>query len=240
MPRANRYMLPGNVCHLTHRCHNRSFLFRFARDRTEYRRRLSAAVKEFKLSLIGYCITSNHVHLLVKSKNIEVISRFMQKLEGEFAEYYNIRKHRCGAYWQGRYWCTMVDNGRYLWDCMKYIDLNMVRAGVVNHPSEWEWCGYRELVGEKKRYRFLDLKEILEWFGGSDVEEFRANYSHSISEAIENRDLSREECWTQSIAVGGEVFVRDIGERILNRSDLLISNAEDGNWTVREGGASYN
>ena len=228
MPRANRYMLPGNVCHLTHRCHNRSFLFRFARDRTEYRRRLSAAVKEFNLSLIGYCITSNHVHLLVKSKTIEVISRFMQKLEGEFAEYYNIRKHRCGAYWQGRYWCTMVDNGRYLWDCMKYIDLNMVRAGVVNHPSQWEWCGYRELVGEKKRYRFLDLKEILEWYGGSDIEEFRANYRHSISEAIENRDLSREECWTQSIAVGGEIFVKDIGERISNIKKLSMCRSAHG------------
>ncbi len=47
----------------------------------------------------------------------------MQKLEGEFAEYYNIRKRRSGASWQGRYWSTMIDNCEYLWDCMKYIDL---------------------------------------------------------------------------------------------------------------------
>ena len=143
MPRANRYILPGSTCHLTHRCHDGSFLFRFARDRTEYRNRLRASVKQFKLSVLTYCITSNHVHMLVVAPEIETVGRFMQKLEGEFAEYYNIRKRRRGAFWQGRYWCTMIDSRSYLWDCMKYIDLNMVRAGVVQDPSEWNWCGYR-------------------------------------------------------------------------------------------------
>ena len=83
MPRANRYMLPGNACHLTHRCHNGSFLFRFARDRTEYRKRLRAAAGQFKLSVLTYCITSNHVHLLLVASSVETISQFMQKLEVE-------------------------------------------------------------------------------------------------------------------------------------------------------------
>jgi len=98
MPRANRYILAENACHLTHRCHDGSFLFRFARDRTEYRNRLRASAKHFKLSVLTYCITSNHVHLLVVAPEVDTISRFMQKLEGEFAEYYNIRKKRRGAF----------------------------------------------------------------------------------------------------------------------------------------------
>jgi putative transposase len=106
MPRANRYLLPGYTYHLTHRCHNREFLFRFGRDRTEYQRRLRQAVRQFKISLLAYCITSNHVHLLCRAPEPEVISRFMQWLEGAFAEYYNIRKRRSGAFWEGRYECT--------------------------------------------------------------------------------------------------------------------------------------
>ena len=102
MPRANRYILPGYIYHLTHRCHNRSFLFRFVRDRTEYRKRLRVTLKTFDLSLLAYCITSNHTHLLIKAKDPESISNFMQKLEGEFAEYYNFRKRRSGAFWGGR------------------------------------------------------------------------------------------------------------------------------------------
>ena len=74
MPRANRYILPGHTYHLTHRCHNRSFLFRFARDRTEYQRRLRSAVKEYKISLLTYCITSNHTHLIARAKDAESIA----------------------------------------------------------------------------------------------------------------------------------------------------------------------
>jgi len=107
MPRANRCILPGYTDHLTHRCHNRSWLFRFARDRTEYCRRLRLAVKEFDVSLLTFCITSDHTHLLAQAEKLEQISARMQKLEGEFAEYYNIRKRRSGAFWSGRYHCTI-------------------------------------------------------------------------------------------------------------------------------------
>ena len=239
MPRANRYILPGNVCHLTHRCHNRSFLFKFAKDRTEYRKRLRAAVKEFKMGLLTYCITSNHVHLLVTAAAPETISSFMQKLEGEFAEYYNIRKHRNGAFWQGRYWCTMIDNGEYLWNCMRYIDLNMVRAGVVNHPSEWDWCGYRELVGDRKRYKFLDVEEVLNRYNKPNADNFRDNYRQSIAEAIEKQQLNQEPIWTENIAVGSESFVRSIEKDKFNRSELIVESSSVGCWSVRESEISY-
>jgi len=239
MPRANRYILPGNACHLTHRCHNGSFLFRFARDRTEYARRLRAALKTFNLPLLTYCITSNHTHLLVVAEEPETVSRFMQKLEGEFAEYYNIRKHRQGAFWQGRYWCTMIDNQRYLWDCMKYIDLNMVRAGAVTHPSEWEWCGYRELVGDRKRYRLLDQTEMLKRYGNPSLEQFRENYCHVISQAIEKRQLDREAIWTESIAIGSESFVRNIEQCTTNRVELTIESSSADRWTVKEANVAY-
>ncbi len=163
MPPANRYILPGYIYHLTHRCHNRSFLFRFVRDRTEYRMRLRATLKTFDLSLLGYCITSNHTHLLIKAEDSESISNFMQKLEGEFAEYYNFRKQRSGAFWGGRYDCAMIDSGIYLWNCMKYIDLNMVRAGVVTHPKDWLQGGYIEIQNPPSRYSIINLQALREW-----------------------------------------------------------------------------
>jgi hypothetical protein len=51
---------------------------------------------------------------------------------------------------------TLVEEGSYLWRCLCYIELNMVRAGVVSHPREWEWVGYHEIMGQRKRYRLLD------------------------------------------------------------------------------------
>ena len=161
MPRANRYIVAGHAYHVTHRCHNRSFLFRFGRDRAEYRRRLRLSLKPFGVDLLTYSITSNHTHLLLYAEATEALSGLMQKLEGEFAEHYNIRKQRSGAFWSGRYHATMVESGAHLWNCMKYVDMNMVRAGVVSHPREWEWCGYHELVGKRKRYRLVSQEKLL-------------------------------------------------------------------------------
>ncbi|RPI18312.1 MAG: hypothetical protein EHM61_28865 [Acidobacteria bacterium] len=60
MPRSNRYILPGYIYHVTHRCHNRRFLLKIGLDRTEYRERLRLALQEYRISLFAYCITSNH------------------------------------------------------------------------------------------------------------------------------------------------------------------------------------
>jgi len=85
----------------------------------------------------------------------------MQKLEGECAGWYNLRKRHSGAFWSDRYYCTLVDGGTYTCNCMKYINLNMVHARVVHHPSEWRWCGYDELIGIRQGYRLLDLDSVV-------------------------------------------------------------------------------
>ena len=74
MPRANRYIQPGCLYHLTHRCHDRRFLLRFARDWNEYQKRLRQAVNKSPVSLLNYCITSNHTRLLVETSCYEPLA----------------------------------------------------------------------------------------------------------------------------------------------------------------------
>ena len=69
MPKALRYFVKGHHYQLTHRCHNRSFLFRFAKDRDAYRAMLRDRLRRFHTPLLAYCITSNHVHLLVTARS---------------------------------------------------------------------------------------------------------------------------------------------------------------------------
>src|SRR5438034_2972612 len=97
MSRANRLRVDGGVFHLTHRCHNRAFLLKFARDRDGYRARMREALEQFELSLLDYCLTCNHVHLLVEAQKRMHISAFMRKVAGEFALDYNKRKGRLNA-----------------------------------------------------------------------------------------------------------------------------------------------
>ncbi len=240
MPRANRFRQPGRICHLTHRCHDASFLLRFARDRSDYRERLRQAARRFQVVLLNYSVTSSHTHEIALELVTGAISRMIQTADGEFASSYNSRKNRSGPYWEDRYHCTMVDSGEYLWNCIQYVDLNMVRAGVVSHPRDWEWCGYRELLGERVRYRLLDVERICEMLGLDDVESFRVEYSRRIEHAIEARRLNRERRWTESIAVGRRSYVENVVANMrYGRLKPRIEEEEDGSWAVWEQSSAY-
>ena len=88
MGRANRLgnsSKEGGVFHLTHRCHDQTFLLKFARDRDAYRAKLREHVRQFEVSVLDYCITSNHVHLLVDAAERLAVGKFMREVAGEFA-----------------------------------------------------------------------------------------------------------------------------------------------------------
>jgi REP-associated tyrosine transposase len=233
MPRANRYVVPGHIYHLTHRCHDRQFLLRFAKDRNGYRRRLREAVLKTKTSLLSYNITSNHVHLLAWTDEPTQIATLMQEAAGQFASDYNRRKHRSGAFWEGRYQATMVDSGEYLWNCLKYVELNMVRCGVVAHPGQWEWSGYGELMGWRKRNRLLDLEKLLGLLRCSQVGEFRAQFDAALNQALVNRELERQAQWSEAIAVGRVAYVQAIEEQIRWRQRMGVQE-QGGAWVLQE------
>ena len=234
MPRANRYILPGYIYHLTHRCHDRKFLLRFRIDRNEYFRRLIKAVRKHRIDLFNYSVTCNHVHLLAVSNHLADLSRFVQQLDGEFAEYYNLRKGRTGSFWGDRFHCTIIEGGDHLWNCLRYIDLNMVRAEVVGHPREWRWCGYRELTGQVKRFRLLNTDRLAALLGLTDRYALARIHEQRIAEAIGDKRLIREGIWTECIAVGSESFVRTIASKSRRRKRLQIASIENGSWYVRE------
>jgi len=241
MPRANRYIVSGQIYHITHRCHNRSFLFKFGKDRDVYRSILRDRLHRYPVACLGYCITSNHTHLLLKVEGIaeEVLGRFMQTLEGDFAQWYNIRKKRKGAFWSDRYHAVMIDSGEYLWRCLRYIDLNMVRAGVVSSPAEWAWCGYQELSGLRSRYRVIDREALADALApGRAWPQIAEMYVATVQEVLHAERLVRESCWTESLAVGGERFVQRIGAQIANRMNVETVNA-NGIWLVRESPIAY-
>jgi putative transposase len=167
------------------------------------------------------------------------LSRFMQQLEGEFAEYYYLRKHRSDSLRGDRFHCTMIDGGDHLWNCLRYIDLNMVRAGVVCHPDEWAWCGYHELVGNRKRYRMLDIECLVDLLGLADRKSLAEMHNRRIIESIRDNQLIREGIWTESIAVGSETFLKEIMSQTKKRKRLHLATTENGVWYVKEKHGSY-
>jgi len=192
------------------------------------------------IRLLTYCITSNHVHLLMTSRSTDVaISNFMQVVQGQFAQAYNRRKKRSGAFWENRYHATMIDSGEYLWRCMRYIDLNMVRAGVVKHPAQWPWNGYPEITGQRKRYRMVNLDELCSRTNQTECMTLQTWYSNWIDAASSDEAMFRDGKWTENIAVGSKGFVEMIGKSVEDRMKVEISADGAGNWLVKEEQSSY-
>jgi hypothetical protein len=90
---------------------------------------------------------------------------------------------------------------------MVYIDMNMVRAGVVTHPSEWPFSGYNEIQNPRKRYALIDHENLMELLGVGGMVELKASYRVWVEESLAVQGRGRQPRWTESIAVGSEVFV---------------------------------
>jgi putative transposase len=206
MPRANRLYTPGGVWHITHRCHNREFLLKFERDRKRWKYWLFQARKRFGLSVLNYIVTSNHIHLLVRDTTPGTIARSLHLIAGRVGQEYNRRKSRTGAFWEDRYFATAVSTDRHLFQCLVYIDLNMVRAGVVSHPSEWSVCGYNDIQKPPLRYRIIDHDAICALGGFGDFSAFRRGHQTWVTDALDDDNQLRESKWTEAVAVGPDSF----------------------------------
>ena len=210
MPRANRHFLPGHVWHITHRCHKKEFLLKFVRDRKRWLHWLFEAKKCFGLKVLNYIVTSNHIHLLVLDSGGEVIPKSMQLIAGRTAREYNLRKNRRGAYWEDRYHATAVETDQHLAKCIVYIDMNMIRAGIVNHPEEWQHSGYKEIQNPPERYHIIDSVGLMDLLGVSEFEQLRTLRRDWVEAALGSNQLNRESLWTEGLAVGSQDYVETI------------------------------
>lgn len=238
MPRANRSFLPGHIWHVTQRCHKKEFLLKFRKDKRLWMSWALEAKARFGLTILNFMITSNHIHLLAMARlkqwtcrSTAALSSALQLIESRVAQTFNGRKERRGAFWEDRFHATAIENGPRLKRCLTYIDMNMVRAGVVAHPRDWPFCGYSELArdadpaaaaAERQRRRgfLVDTDALLDLIGLPDVPTLLARRNEWIDEALCKRRLEREAFWTESVAVGGEEFLESFRAGLGSRAGV--------------------
>ncbi len=225
MPRAKRTYTPGLLWHVTQRCQNREFLLKFARDKRAWRTWMVEARERYGLCALNYTITSNHVHLQLLDRgglgrgedhDRLTIVRSLHLGAGRTAQEYNERKGRTGPFWEDRYHATAIETGEHFTRCVSYVDLNMVRAGVVRHPGEWPFGAYHELFEPRTRFRkqLVDWEALLDLLGMKDIDELRRARIAWIEAAVRSAPLEREARWTESVAVGSKGFVEEVALRL--------------------------
>lgn len=238
MPRANRHRVAGQVWHITERCHQKQFLLKFARDRRAWVPWLYEARKRLGLRVLDYQVTSNHVHLLVLDRGQDEIAASMQLIAECTGQSFNQRKRRRGAFWEDRYHATAVDTEEHLARCLVYIDLNMVRAGVVRHPRDWGEAGYHEIQHARDTYRVIERAALNHLLGVAE-DRLAGVHEQWIERALASGQQSRQPQWSQAIAVGRRSFVEEIQRQLGVRVRYRQIAESDGLSVLREAAAVY-
>jgi len=143
MPRRPRIHLDGVPLHIVQRGHSRQPCFYAAADYQAYLEWLGDSARRTGCHIHAYALMTNHVHLLITPGDAHAISQMMVSLGRRYVPYINAAYQRTGTLWEGRYKASLIQSDAYLLACMRYIELNPVRAGLCSDPAHYRWSSYR-------------------------------------------------------------------------------------------------
>ena len=143
MTRKPRFNIPGIPQHVIQRGNNREPTFAGDDDYLCYLEFLQQAAERHGCAIHAYVLMTNHVHMPATPETEHSIPKMLQSVGRRYVQYFNYTYARTGTLWEGRYKATLIDSDRYLLTCMRYIELNPGRAGMVMHPGDYPWSSYR-------------------------------------------------------------------------------------------------
>ncbi len=209
MARKPRIDLGGLTYHLVQRGNNRDACFYGEQDYRFYLDCIMQASAKYEVAVHAYVLMTNHTHLLVSTTANGQLSRFMQHIGRRYVRYFNREYRRSGTLWEGRYKSSVIDTARYLLTCYRYIELNPVRAGMIQKPSEYSWSSARwhgfgernEVVTDHSLYNAL----------GPTVEARCYAYRMLFRIALDEEDIhDMGEVFSQEKILGGSRFVEQV------------------------------
>jgi len=177
MPRLARTVAVGSAHHITQRGNNRQDVFFVDDDRRVYLELLKEQADKYGLEILGYCLMSNHVHLVVVPKAEEALAKAVGRTHFRYTQYINRFHKRSGHLWQGRFYSCALDS-RHFWLAMKYIELNPVRARLCRKPWRYEWSSAAAHVDEKAESDVLNLRK---WYRRISAEQWRADLAEGLT-----------------------------------------------------------
>jgi putative transposase len=221
MGRRPRVILQGFPHHVVQRGHNHKAVFVQSADYQYYLDNLLVWKAHYSVGVLAYCLMTNHVHLLlVPYSDPQAVSGLMRRLAARQGRLVNRLEQRVGTLWSGRFKCSVVDTDAYLLACMRYIELNPVRAGMVTQPEHYAWSSYQQRMNLVDA-NWLDVDPITPGLGHTPAER-RAAYREYLRAGINDKEYRLiRDAVTRNQLTGDGRFIAEIerrtGQRIENR-----------------------
>ncbi len=169
MARQPRKRSANDLYHVTVRGTGKIALFHDDADRRLFLILLGIVVRRFDWRLYDYCIMPNHVHLLVDAE-LDDLSRGMHRLLTGFTQTFNRKYGRVGHLVQNRFKSTPVDTDGHISAVIPYIALNPVRAGITDHPGDYQWSAFGAIAGRRRAPRWLTIRWVRHWYAEDPAE----------------------------------------------------------------------
>lgn len=216
MARLPRLTLPDHLHHVLQRGNNRQPIFIDGEDRTLMLDLLAENAQRYAVAVHAYVLLDNHFHLLGTPSSADGLPLMMQAVGRRYVQYFNRRHGRSGTLWEGRYRCTVLEAERYLLACMAYIDLNPVRAGLVERAADYPWSSHAHWLG--LRTDRLLTTHALYWALGNTPFAREAAYAERVEAGIGPQDQA---ALTDAVlggwALGSSGFVEDLQQNTSRR-----------------------
>ena len=163
MPRRSRIIVPDIPLHIIQRGNNHQSCFFSEEDYLFYLDWLREYAQSTGCSIHAYVLMTNHVHILLTPSKSDSAGNLMKRLGQRYVQYINRTYKRSGTLWEGRFRSSIIQQQEYLFSCQRYIEMNPVRAGMVEHPGEYRWSSYQangqgrssDLISHHSLYRSL-------------------------------------------------------------------------------------
>lgn len=213
MPRKPRFFLPGVPVHVVQRGHSRQPVFFEDNDYLAYLRWLKEGAKRYKVDIHAYALMTNHIHILATADDKDGITRMMQYVGRHYVPYINYTYGTSGSIWEGRYKASLIHDEEYLLTCMRYIELNPVRADMVRSPGHYRWSSYR-FNGQGKEDELVTPHPLYLALGrtkASRQEAYKALFNAHLDKAVLNDIRS---AWITGTPLGNDYFRQKIEDKL--------------------------
>ena len=220
MPRPPRLDFPGLPQHLIVRGNNRKPIFFSREDRLYFLKCVGEARATRSCEVHAFVLMTNHVHLLATGHAEGAVSLMMQDLGRAYVTHVNKLHHRTGALYEGRFKSSVVETTAYFLACMRYIEMNPVRAGMVAHPGSYEWSSYGQNISGAPNGLISPHGEYLRL--GRDEARRAASYSALFDEEEDQKQVDAiRRGISQGKAVGSDEYCKGL-ERLFGRSAAFV------------------
>ena len=209
MPRPKRIHYEGAVYHVTSRGNERRKIVMDDSDRWLFVRILDEMIEENGIVCHAWVLMDNHYHLMLETPGAN-LSAAMKHLNSIYTQKFNLKHHRSGHLFQGRFKAIVVEKDTYLKELCRYLVLNPVRAKMVKHPRDWKWSSYRATAGLERPEPWLEVDWILGQFGRDKLRAQKA-YKTFVEDGIGKKESPWEKLFSR-VYLGGEEFLNKVHE----------------------------